>query len=133
MIRHSSALTVINDLRILTSVKKRILSARLSRMLDNTVQALMRVLGNLVLELTVIIRKSIPLELIDVLKQRLFVALRAHLLINPTYHAGRIDHEGGSVPIHRPFVLALSDATGFQQLGAGVGEKVDCEPELSAK
>src|ERR1700730_4879004 len=101
-------------------------------MLDITGQALMRVLG-WSLSSALVTRKSISHKLIDVLKQRLFVALRAHFLINLTYHARRIDHEAGSVPIHRPFVVALSDAAGFHELGVGVGEKVDREPELTAK
>src|SRR5713226_7205215 len=42
---------------------------------------------------TFIKRKLSPLQLIDVLKQRLFMALRVNFLIDLPYHAGRTNHE----------------------------------------
>src|SRR6266404_4260553 len=76
---------------------------------------------------------SLALQSFDVIEQYLFVSLRAYLFIDLAHHAGGIDHEAGTVPVHRSFVFALSYAASFEQFRAGIGKQVDREAELVAE
>ena len=64
--------------------------------------------------------ESLGLELFDVLEQRPLVALGIHFLVDLAEHTRGIDHEAGPVPVHRPLVLALSDAAGLEEFGVRI-------------
>lgn len=66
-------------------------------------------------------------------QQQPIMTFRLDFQIRPAEVSFRVNDEGGPVPVHCPFIVALSDACRGQKLVFGIRQQVDSEPKLVAE